>query len=190
MSFIPSRLLSLFGWRRTPAKIGTYSRSREDKGVISKTFDAIRLAFVEFLTIPTCTIIGFLLLIIGFLLLAAGSYALDRTEAAWLKPLRDVLKLHIFANADATSSLLGTISSGIITVTSITISLLLVALQQSASSLTYQVSDQFLRRPLNQFYFGFFIGLALYALATLATVNDLTLPMYFIALQASVGLLV
>ncbi len=175
MLSIFSRLLSLFGWRRTQAKRGrvasTYSRSREDKGVISKTFEPIRLAFVEFLTIPTCTIIG-------FLLLAAGSYALDRTEIVWLEPLRNVLKLHIFADAKATSSLLGTISSGIITVTSITISLLLVALQQSASSLTYQVSDQFLRRRLNQFYFGFFVGLALYALVTLATVNDPFNPVF------------
>ncbi|MBD2307727.1 DUF2254 domain-containing protein [Chroococcidiopsis sp. FACHB-1243] len=123
------------------------------------------------MTIPTCTIIG-------FLLLAAGSYTLDRTQIAWLEPLRHVLKLHVFSDTNATSNLLGTISSGIITITSITISLLLVALQQSASSLTYQVSDQFLRRPLNQFYFGFFVGLALYALATLATVNEPFNPVF------------
>lgn len=147
------------------------NRFGEDKGGISKILGTIRLAFVEFLTIPTC-------IIIGFLLLAAGLSALDRSEIAWLESIRDALKFHIFADASATSSLLGTISSGIITVTSITISLLLLALQQSASSLTYQVSDQFLRRPLNQFYFGFFVGLALYALATLATVNEPFNPVF------------
>ena len=151
--------------------MSAYSRSEEDKKVISKALEAIRLAFVEFLTIPTC-------IIIGFLLLAVGSYALDRSKIVWLEPLRDAFKLHIFADANATSSLLGTISSGIITVTSITISLLLLALQQSASSLSAVVFDQFLRRPLNQFYFGFFIGLALYALVTLATVNDPFNPVF------------
>lgn len=174
MSSIISRLSSLFGLRQTRRKRGrggsTDSRFREDRG-ISRILGTIRLAFAEFLTIPTCTIIG-------FLLLAAGSYSLDRIQVVWLEPLRNVLKLHVFSDANATSSLLGTISSGIITVTSITISLLLVALQQSASSLTYQVSDQFLRRPLNQFYFGFFVGLALYALATLATVNEPFNPVF------------
>jgi uncharacterized membrane protein len=34
------------------------------------------------------------------------------------------------------------------------------------------VYDQFLRRRHNQVYFGFFVGLALYALVTLATVNE------------------
>lgn len=151
--------------------MSAYRRSEEDKKVISKTLDAIRLAFAEFLTIPTC-------IIISFLLLAAGSYALDRSKIVWLEPLRDALRLHIFADANATSSLLGTISSGIITVTSITISLLLLALQQSASSFSAVVFDQFLRRPLNQFYFGFFIGLALYALVTLATVNEPFNPVF------------
>lgn len=108
------------------------NRFGEDKGGIARTLDTVRLAFVEFLTIPTC-------IIIGFLLLAAGLSALDRSEIAWLEPIRDTLKLHIFADANATSGLLGTISDGIITVTSITISLLLLALQQSASSFTSQV---------------------------------------------------
>ncbi len=151
--------------------MSAYRRSEEDKKVISKTLSAIRLAFGEFLTIPTC-------IIIGFLVLATGSYVLDSSELIWLEPLRDALKLRIFADANATSSLLGTISSGIITVTSITISLLLLALQQSASSFSTEVFDQFLRRPLNQFYFGFFIGLALYALVTLATVNEPFNPVF------------
>ncbi|GAB3885895.1 hypothetical protein GCM10028825_14230 [Spirosoma agri] len=37
--------------------------------------------------------------------------------------------------------------------------------------MTTQVFDQFLRRKTNQFYLGFFVGLALYSMITLATVN-------------------
>ncbi len=44
--------------------------------------------------------------------------------------------------------------------------------------MTHEVVDQFLRRRDNQFYFGFFIGLALYALITLATVSGLFNPVF------------
>lgn len=131
----------------------------------SEIFDDIKRAFVEFLTLPT-------LMIVGFLLLAVFTYVIDKAEIGWLQPLRQILKRHVFANAKATSDLLGAVSAGIISVTSITITLLLIVVQQSAASMTAQVFDQFLRRKINQFYFGFFVGLALYSLITLATVND------------------
>lgn len=50
---------------------------------------------------------------------------------------------------------------------------MLIALQQSASSLTHQVYDQFLRTWYNQVYFGVFVGLSLYALVTLASAGPL-----------------
>ncbi|MGE0128568.1 MAG: DUF2254 family protein [Blastocatellales bacterium] len=138
---------------------------------VSDALDSIRRAFAEFLTIPTS-------IIIGFLLLAIGTYLLDRSGIAWLKPAREILRENVFANAEATSALLGTIAGGIITVTSITISLLLLALQQSAASMTAVVFDQFLRRWHNQVYFGFFVGLALYSLVTLATVSEPFNPVF------------
>lgn len=138
---------------------------------ISHLYETIRRAFAEFLTIPTS-------MILGFLLLAAGSHALDRTEIAWLEPIRQVLKAYVFANAKATSDLLSTIAGGLITITSITFSLLLLAVQQSAASMTSEVFDQFLRRRHNQAYFGFFVGLALYTLVVLATVGDPFNPIY------------
>ncbi len=126
--------------------------------------ETIRRAFSEFLAVPS-------LMIVGFLLLAGGSYAIEG-RIAWLDPARAVLEARVFADAKATADLLSTIAGGIITVTSITISLLLLALQQVAGSLTAEVYDQFLRRRHNQVYFGFFVGLALYALVILATVNE------------------
>ncbi len=128
-------------------------------------------AFREFLSIP-------LLVIAAFLLLAGVTYLLDVGRVGWLQPLREVMRTRIFGNAQATGQLLGTIAAGIITVTSITFSLLLLAVQQSGASLTALVFDQFLRRRSNQVYFGFFVGLALYALCTLATVNTPFNPVY------------
>lgn len=126
---------------------------------------AIREAFAEFLLIPT-------LVILGFMLLAAATFALDRGEAAWLAPLRDNLEALLFKDERATGELLSAIATGLITITSITVSLLLIALQQSASALTHQVYDQFLRHWQNQFHFGVFVGLSLYALVTLGSVGS------------------
>jgi len=53
------------------------------------------------------------------------------------------------------------------TVTSITFSVLLLAVQQTASSLTPVVFDQYLRRRTNQLYFGYFIGVTGYAFLVL-----------------------
>lgn len=131
----------------------------------------LRRAIEEFLLVPT-------VMIAGFLALAAGTYLVDVSRAEWLMPIRDVLKARVFANSEATTGLLEAIAGGIITLTSITISLLLVAVQQSAGSMTGQVFDQFLRRWTNQIYFGFFVGLALFSLITLATVNEPFNPVF------------
>ncbi len=110
----------------------------------SKTFDGVKRAFTEFLTLPT-------LLIAAFLLLSIFSYSIDKAKIGWLQPLRQTLKQHVFADAKATSDLLVAIAAGIISVTSLTITLLLIVVQQSAGSMTAQVFDQFLRRKTNSF---------------------------------------
>jgi len=131
------------------------------------TVYTVRRAFREFLLLPT-------IIIICFLLLIALSSSLDSGHANWIRPFRSFMKAHIFADAKATSSLLSAIASGIITVSSLTVTLLLLVVQQTASAMTTQVFDQFLRARQNQIYFGFFIGLALYTLIVLSTVsNDL-----------------
>ncbi|MGN6229216.1 MAG: DUF2254 family protein [Dyella sp.] len=126
--------------------------------------DGVLRAFREFLRTPT-------LMVTGFLLLALGLYVLDHADFAWIDPLREVLKKRLFVDSSTTSDFLGAIAAGIISVTSITISLLLLAVQQGASSMTSAVLDQFLRRTRNQAYFGYFIGLALYCLVVLSTVH-------------------
>jgi uncharacterized membrane protein len=131
----------------------------------------IRHAFATFLAVPT--------LVVGaFILLAIGTYALDQASGGWLNPLEHALRRHIFTDSEATTQVLSTVAGGMITITSITFSLLLVALQQSAGSMTHAVFDQFLRRSLNQFYAGWFIGITLFTLVTLATVRPEFNPIF------------
>ena len=84
----------------------------------------------------------------------------------------------MFGDSTALNSLLSTIATSLITVTSITFSLLLVAVQQAASSLTNQVFDQFLRRRGNQIYFGFFVGLSVFALVNLVVASQSHRPIF------------
>lgn len=125
-------------------------------------------AFSEFLGIPS-------LIIIGFLSLSLLTNFLDRAsiiDSGWLGIVQDFLKNNIFSDSSATTGLLTSISTGLITMTSITFSLLLIAVQQAASTISSEIYDQFLRRPINQVFFGFFIGLALYTLIVLSTTSE------------------
>jgi uncharacterized membrane protein len=131
----------------------------------------MRHAFATFLAVPTA-VVGL------FLLLAVASYVVDRSESDRPGAVREFLASHLFAEPETTTQELGVMAGGMITVTSITFSLLLVALQQSAGSMTHAVFDQFLRRRLNQFYAGWFIGITLYILITLATVAPDFNPIY------------
>jgi len=144
-------------------------------GSLRSAFETTRRAFLEFLTIPT-------LVIAGFLLLALLTFVLDRGRLSNGSNDAQQIWGGLFSDAQGARNFLGVIASSIITVTSITLSLLLIAVQQGAASLTSLVFDQFLRRRTNQLYFGFFIGLALYALIVLASIEPRHQPIYGVAL--------
>lgn len=131
----------------------------------------LRQVLRTFLALPS-------LVILGFVLLGAATYAVDATVwggfAAGQGSRGGLLAL--LGDANAASSLLATISTSLATVTSITFSMLLISLQQGAASLTNQVYDLFLNRRLNQFFFGYFVGLTIFALFNLSTVSKAHQP--------------
>ena len=135
----------------------------------------LRRAFHEFLTLP-------MIVVAIFFATAILTYVLDQARLAPLEWARSSLQQLMFGSATTTSEFLTTIANSIITVTSITISLLLLAVQQNASALTHQVFDQFLRRSTNQLFFGYFIGLSAFTLITLATVDEQFNPVFGAAL--------
>ena len=131
---------------------------------VTAVWQVTRRAFAEFLALPTG-------IIVGCLLLSVATYWLDQTRPEFLTPTRTFLEHHFFSRSSATGDFLGSIATSLITVTSITASVLLLAVQQAATTMTARVFDQYLRRRLNQIYFGLFVGLALYALLTQGTAN-------------------
>ena len=141
----------------------------------SRFAETVHRAFHEFLKLP-------LLIVAGFIGLSAATSYLDRAQLRWLESARAVLRDLFLDDSQATRDLLATIAGSVITVTSITFSLLLLAVQQAAAVLTDEVYDQFLRRRINQGFFGLFVGLAVYALVVLGTVNDQHNPVFGAAL--------
>lgn len=137
----------------------------------SHVFHRIQRAFEEFLSTPTAIITGMILLVILML-------GLDRARPAWLEPLRDFVTTYLFTNAQSTGDFFSTLASGIMTVVSITISMLLLALQQATATLGTRVFDQFVERRWNQTFFGFFVGSTFYMLLMLAAVSDTFNPVY------------
>ncbi len=138
----------------------------------------VRRAFAEFLAVPTA-VIG------AFLVAAAAVYASETLSMPWLSSLRLFLSRLVFKSPDATSDVLRVLTGSIITITSITFSILPLAVQQAAGLFTSQVIDQFLRRRLNQVYFGFFVGLSLYLLLLLTSIG----PGFNPVLGATLGLI-
>lgn len=145
----------------------------------------VRRSFLDFLAVPTLTVIG-------FVVLGLGTYLLDRQPVSCVEPTRHFLREHFINDASKTESLLGTIAGSLVTLTSITFSLLLLAVQQSAAALTSQVLDQFVRRRDNQVYFGVFVGASVYALLILSANSTQVTPVFgaSVALLVAIGALV
>jgi uncharacterized membrane protein len=121
----------------------------------------------EFAVVPV-------LVITVFAVLAVLSILADQTHVPVVDGVRTALG-HVVGDKAASASLQA-VATGLVTVTSITFSVLLLAVQQTASNLSPVVFDQFMRRRSNQVYLGFFVGLALYAYVVMACVQDDTPP--------------
>ncbi|HET9692255.1 MAG TPA: DUF2254 family protein [Acidimicrobiales bacterium] len=100
-------------------------------------------------------------IIAGFAALTALCIAYDDGDLPGSVGLRHALTRAV--SPSTASSALQVVAGGMTTLTSITFSLLLVAVQQSAASLSPVIFDQFLRRRANQAVFGYFVGLTMAA---------------------------
>ena len=124
-------------------------------------------ALHEFALVPV-------LVVVALLLLGALSIVGDQAHGAFFTGVRHFLSRYI--GPQSATGTLTAVATGLVTVTSITFSVLLLAVQQTASSLSPVVFDQFVRRRSNQVYLGLFVGLALYSYVVMAAVQPKTPP--------------
>jgi uncharacterized membrane protein len=125
-------------------------------------------AFRELAAVPV-------LVVAAFCCLAVASIIADQTRSVGVLDAARTAAGHVVGRQAATAALQA-IATGPVTVTSITFSVLLLAVQQTASNLSPVVFDQFIRRRSNQAFLGFFVGLALFAYVVMAAVKDATPP--------------
>src|SRR5918911_4888911 len=88
----------------------------------------VRLAFQEYLTVPT-------IIIVAFVVLAIAMIALEQANISWLDHLRGSIESITFGEASSTQTTLGAAAGAPLTITSITFSLLLIAIQQAAGAM-------------------------------------------------------
>jgi uncharacterized membrane protein len=115
-----------------------------------------------------------LAVVLALTALALVSVVSDQAHGPFFASVRRGLA-HFIGRQTATDTL-SAVATGLVTVTSITFSVLLLAVQQTASSLSPVVFDQFVRRRGNQLYLGLFVGLALYSYLVMAAVKPKTPP--------------
>ena len=126
---------------------------------VRTTWLLVRRAVREFALVPS-------VVVLGFLALAIVSVIADEQHLPVLDGVRRATAQVIGDQAATTA--LQAIATGLLTVTSITFSVLLLAAQQTASNLSPVVFDQFVRRRINQVLLGFFVGLCLFSYVVMA----------------------
>ncbi|MBG0817719.1 DUF2254 family protein [Planomonospora sp. ID82291] len=119
----------------------------------------LRLSVTEFLLTP-------LLMVLGAVALALGSVLVDMSSPGWSPEVRNLF-LRLFPHENLVG-MLRVIATGLVTVTTLTISALLVAISHTATTVAPVVFDQFLRRRANQAYFGYVAGCATYTYLVMA----------------------
>ncbi|MGI8963987.1 MAG: hypothetical protein ACR2GI_05735 [Thermomicrobiales bacterium] len=73
--------------------------------------NSLQRAFTSFLAMPS-------LIIVAFVLLAVSTYVLKEANPGSTEPAHRFMRSHVFGEPETTSNLLGTIATGIITITS------------------------------------------------------------------------
>ncbi|QNN52826.1 DUF2254 family protein [Nocardioides mesophilus] len=139
------------------------SQHRNRAEVSQRTGRLALRAVREFAFVPS-------IVVAAFIVLAVIAILADQTHLALFDGLRSLFGTVI--GADASTAALQSIATGLLTVTSITFSVLLLAVQQTASNLSPVVFDQFVRRRINQLLLGFFVGLSLFAYVVMVAVKD------------------
>ncbi|GGK97400.1 hypothetical protein Ppa06_65970 [Planomonospora parontospora subsp. parontospora] len=135
------------------SRLQRYVPARQDLRV------RLRLSVTEFLLTP-------LLMVLGAVALALGSVLVDVSSPGWSPDVRNLF-LRLFPHENLVG-MLRVIATGLVTVTTLTISALLVAISHTATTVAPVVFDQFLRRRANQAYFGYVAGCATYTYLVMA----------------------
>lgn len=150
---------------------------------IGKLFKVGRLrrGFSEFLALP---------LIIAVLFCCAAALLAFWDNQGTAPGVRRIVAAMI--PASGATAFVGVVAASLMTITSITFTVLLIAVQQTSSFLGAVVFDQYLRRRANQVYVGYFVGATAFSFIVLACAGSGSPPVIgaFAVLVLTAGCLV
>ncbi|AFL89166.1 putative membrane protein (DUF2254) [Terriglobus roseus DSM 18391] len=149
------------------------------RGLIKRRNDSVW----EFLIIPSLIVVGFVILaeLVDWLDNHAGPQATWGFFRLWLS--------QYVGDTQAAIGVLTAIAGSLFTVTSLTFSILLLAVQQGATVLNSQIVDHYLRRKSNRAWFGFFVGVSLFVLITLVQTTHTKTPVFGVMVSTFLGAL-
>lgn len=151
--------------------------------LIRGTVERLHRSLFEFIAVPALIVAGFVVLaeVIDWLDNHAGP------QHRW-SPLRTWLAQYV-GDTQSAIGVLTAVAGSLFTVTSITFSILLLAVQQGATVLNSQIVDHYLRRASNRAWFGFFVGISLFALITLVQTTHTRAPVFGVMMSTLLGAL-
>ncbi|MEG3091319.1 DUF2254 family protein [Sphingomonas sp. PB1R3] len=154
---------------------------RSPRRAVRATIERLHRSMFEFIAAPALIVCGFVVLaeVIDWLDNHAGP------QRSW-SPLRTWLAQYV-GDTQSAIGVLTAIAGSLFTVTSITFSILILAVQQGATVLNSQIVDHYLRRASNRAWFGFFVGISLFALITLVQTTHTRAPIFGVMMSTILG---
>lgn len=132
--------------------------------------------------VPSVVVAAFLVLAVG--MVEVSTHVDRQVLARW--------PLLFGANAESSRSILGAVSSGMITVAGLTFSLTLLAVTQASSQYTPRILRNFLGDRPNQLMLGTFVGIFAYCIVVLRTIRggepDVFVPSLAVVLGMLLGI--
>jgi uncharacterized membrane protein len=155
--------------------------ARSPRRTVRTTIERLHRSMFEFIAAPALIVCGFVVLaeVIDWLDNHAGP------QRSW-SALRTWLAQYV-GDTQSAIGVLTAIAGSLFTVTSITFSILILAVQQGATVLNSQIVDHYLRRASNRAWFGFFVGISLFALITLVQTTHTRAPIFGVMMSTILG---
>lgn len=118
---------------------------------------------------------------IAFVLLSVLMLELDFSETG--KHIKSQLNLVRLRDATTARSILTSITTGIISLTVFSFSMVMIMLNQAASQMSNRMLDSMIGNRFQQIVLGFYIGTITYSLSLLSTIRDISSGIYIPALS-------
>lgn len=131
----------------------------------------------------TVNSIAFYPIILAFAFLALGFVGLAIDYSSWGREFKSGMKWLTLRDASTARTIVATIAAAIISLAVFSFSLVMVLLNQTASSMSNRILETLIGNTFQQVVLGFYIGTIVYSFFLLSTISDLESHMYIPALS-------